>query len=340
MVKVGTHKSKRVPKSFISFFYNKGYCAHSIWNAARNQGYRISYSTIKNRVADMKCSGILPQQKVRVYSHKLKHLRPSYLRIGMMKNNLQTTSELHPFVTEEAREDVCLKTTYNFLKRQKELSRGAMGEEPERKASEEKQRLVWARNIEKLKLRAEKLHFLDETYFTFQGPKRHCKVWWPKHRKRPTKKIKRPHRQGVIGYVGCIGYNEVPDLVRIEKLEKEAYCQMLQQLLPHGACFFHDRCSVHTSKYTRKFCQEHGYEVYELPAKACDLNPIENVFGRLKSLVYPHNVTYRSKQTLDEAVQAGWKVIQEDRQYREHLIKSFAHRLEKVILAKGGHAGY
>jgi hypothetical protein len=80
--------------------------------------------------------------------------------------------------------------------------------------------------------------------------------------------------------------------------------------------------------------------VYELPAKACDLNPIENVFGRLKSLVYPHNVTYRSKQTLDEAVQAGWKVIQEDRQYREHLIKSFAHRLEKVILAKGGHAGY
>jgi hypothetical protein len=72
------------------------------------------------------------------------------------------------------------------------------------------------------------------------------------------------------------------------------------------------------------------------PAKAADINPIENLWAAISSQVYPQNKTYSSKAELLAAIQAAWRSIQADAATRARYVNSMPSRLEEVVVNKGG----
>lgn len=97
--------------------------------------------------------------------------------------------------------------------------------------------------------------------------------------------------------------------------------------------FVQDRSPVHTSQYTKRWLQNNSIiDVINWPAKAADLNPIENLWARMAA-----DCNFHQAGTTDDiwnTIQQQWNSFRESN-YCEILINSSPRRLEDVI-ANGG----
>lgn len=102
-----------------------------------------------------------------------------------------------------------------------------------------------------------------------------------------------------------------------------------------------DNTPSHTSRIVRNYVEtvpelERGW-VYQ-PPNSPDLNPIENVWARLKRLLRDRDLPNRA--TLLQAVQETWQLINEDKEFLHSLTLSMPDRLQAVIDASGGPTRY
>ncbi|ETV78810.1 hypothetical protein H257_07640 [Aphanomyces astaci] len=104
-------------------------------------------------------------------------------------------------------------------------------------------------------------------------------------------------------------------------------------------CIFqHDNASIHASKETKEFLNEHNVHVMDWPAKSPDLNPIENIWGVLARAVYAHGRQFASKNELIAAILKAWDGIGQD--LIDKLLKSMQKRCVSVLELKGSKTKY
>ena len=87
----------------------------------------------------------------------------------------------------------------------------------------------------------------------------------------------------------------------------------------------------------KKFLEENHATTLDLPGNSPDLNPIENLWAKMKNLVAEKQPS--GGKALIETIKKVWvKRISAD--YCNSLMASMPHRLQAAIKVKGGHTKY
>lgn len=153
----------------------------------------------------------------------------------------------------------------------------------------------------------------------------------------------------VVGRSKLIIIERDPDSPK-QGYSSNSYIKMLDEVLPTqwelGLTFMQDNAPIHTSKKTRKWFTDQSIPLVDHPPFSPDLNPIENLWRKLKELVYEVNPDIdfvmdgvdNIKEKLGEALQEAWLLIPQS--YFNAVIESMSKRVEAVIAANGWHTKY
>ena len=115
-----------------------------------------------------------------------------------------------------------------------------------------------------------------------------------------------------------------------DRVTSESYVSMLETFFSEmdmsNKVFMQDGAPAHTAKNTKNFLQERGISVLKWPPKSPDLNPIENLWGIVKS-----GIKVKLKFTVKELkgeIKRVWNSIpQRD---IDALVLGFPRRVERM----------
>ncbi|KAF0701873.1 hypothetical protein AaE_016275 [Aphanomyces astaci] len=102
--------------------------------------------------------------------------------------------------------------------------------------------------------------------------------------------------------------------------------------------FQQDNASIHRAKTTMEFLKEQKVTVFDHPALSPDLNPIENLWGRIVRIVYSNGKQYDNVVDLKVAIKRAWAEI--DDLTIKNLVDSMPRRCTSVIAMGGGMTKY
>lgn len=97
--------------------------------------------------------------------------------------------------------------------------------------------------------------------------------------------------------------------------------------------FMDDNAPVHRAAAVRRWLEERDITTLDWPARSPDLNPIENVWGIIKSRINGYERRPASLEELDMAVRREWLALQPE--ILENLYASMPLRLAQCIRAQG-----
>lgn len=118
-------------------------------------------------------------------------------------------------------------------------------------------------------------------------------------------------------------YIEILDTFLIPLIEKK---------FGDDVIFQDDNASWHRAKIVKAFLQERHINSMTWPANSLDLNPIGNLWWKLKKLV--HDKAPSCKADLSTVIREGWNQL--DEEYCFSLVKSMLQRIQAVTKARGG----
>jgi transposase len=103
--------------------------------------------------------------------------------------------------------------------------------------------------------------------------------------------------------------------------------------------FQQDGASIHTSNNektgTLPWLQRNNVETMPWPARSCDLNPIENLWGIVSREIYGGGKQYNTVQELKSEILRSWSNI--SLQTCANLVNSMPNRLKDVLESQGKH---
>jgi transposase len=210
-------------------------------------------------------------------------------------------------------------------------------------------RMKWARQYQDWTAEEwDKVYWSDESpfYLFVKGGK----VWvrrrvWEEYALcciQPTVKFGGGH----INVWGCFSSQGVGSLHQIHGIMTGAmYREILKnhmapglRLLGPGFKFQHDNDPKHTSKVVKNYLSNQHFSVLEWPSQSPDLNPIENLWARMKQRLRKLTVTPSSLDEVFEVVKLEWELL--DKDYLVNLVHSMPNRIKEVIKNKGGPTRY
>lgn len=94
-----------------------------------------------------------------------------------------------------------------------------------------------------------------------------------------------------------------------------------------------DNAPIHKSASTMDWLDDHDIPILDWPPRSPDMNPIENVWGKMTQIVYANGKQYATIEELQAAIIQAWAEI--GAEYRHTLYNSMPSRLQEVIDAAG-----
>ena len=183
--------------------------------------------------------------------------------------------------------------------------------------------------------------FTDETKINKMGSD--GKIWtW----KRPNEQLKPKHVKQTVKHDasimawGCFSSSGVGDIAVVDGImNAQMYIRILsshmipsaRRLFEETYIFQHDNDPKHTARVVKEYLARKEIKVLDWPSQSPDLNPIENVWHKLKTLVNKEKVKKLSE--LPVLMKKCWESISTD--YCNTLVESMPRRMDQLVLNKG-----
>ena len=210
-----------------------------------------------------------------------------------------------------------------------------------REANKEK-RLNWANEQIANSEQFQDVIFSDECSVEIDSHSKICfrkKGQLRKFKPRPKHPLK-VHIWGGISKRGAtqiVIFTGILTATRFTEVIKAGLLPLIAAEFPNDHRFQQDNDPKHSSKYAQAFLQSNNVRWWKTPPESPDLNPIENVWGSMKTFLRnehkPHN-----KETLIEGIRRFWRKLTPDvcTKYIDHLKKV----IPEVIKVNGEPSGY
>ena len=238
---------------------------------------------------------------------------------------------------------VCTKTVRRTLRANKFFGRSAAKKlllAPSTRLA----RLRWCK--EQLNLLARMPEFFNSVLFSDEvrfGLSSDGPVWvWRKanERYRPQCTIGRSSVRRSVMYWGCISFDGTVSLIRCSNnMKAPEYVDVLEGAAiqvassEYGLTFMDDNAPIHRAKLVKEWKAFHHVNCLNWPAYSPDLNPIENVWGLIKSRIHSRSIPPVTLAELDTAVRREWNNLLPS--YMQNLYLSMKRRLQACISVHG-----
>lgn len=104
--------------------------------------------------------------------------------------------------------------------------------------------------------------------------------------------------------------------------------------------FQHDNAPIHTAIRTQTFLRQNAVGTLDWPPYSPDMNPIENVWGRMELKLQREYENPANSDQLFATLEEIWSELMEERGYRRSLIHSMTDRVEELLRVHGSVTTY
>jgi len=215
---------------------------------------------------------------------------------------------------------------------------------PQLSFKQRKRRVEWARKyVVKGEDYWDKVIFSDESSFVLPvGP--NGKIWRKKGEglkpQNTTRSVKHPASIMLWGCMTSQGLGRkifvkgMINSLKYQEILSEGLVSTLEDINSEDEWIFQqDLASPHTSKSTRNWFIDNDINTLEWPANSPDLNPIENVWNKIKFMIRKTKPLPRTKQELQDLITKLWDEFSPN--FCQELIKTMPKRCREVIKNKG-----
>ena len=131
-------------------------------------------------------------------------------------------------------------------------------------------------------------------------------------------------------------FDQTVDSELFRSILKRSIFPDAKRLLEANWQLYMDNDPKHKSKMALKFIAENQVQLVNPPPNSPDLNPLENVWSVLDTILQEIQPT--NKNSLKEAIKRGWRKL--DQNLVQKCIESLPTRLSIVREEEGGHTKY
>ena len=203
-------------------------------------------------------------------------------------------------------------------------------------------RLDWCNNCIKEKETFDNLIFTDESTIQLECHRRKSfrKKKMPRKLKYRYKHPLKVHVWGGISKQGAtqlVIFSGIMNATIYGDILSASLLPFIQEAFPDGHRLYQDNDPKHTSKYIQRFFERSSVTWWKSPAESPDLNPIELVWGSMKTYLRDKRKPKNLKE-LQDGIRTYWKMLTPEvcTRYIDHLQKV----LPAVVREEGGLSGY